>query len=248
MSRAVRVPGRIESEATAWVLSVPGTPQGIVTPPDFVGVEKVTAFELGHRWSREDFSFDLVGFYNKYKNLRAYRSSLEDLFVGDFFGIQTILAQGQSRWVIDSEMYGSEAALTWQPLDTLRLRGSYSLLGYHFDSNANDSIFDGVAFEPGAKHIANLGAIWNLVYNLDFDTYLRFVDTVRSYSGAERGEIAAARLRLDSRFEWHCTPKWSIELIGQNLLGTTQEYTDDDDFSLPARIGPSGTLRLKVRL
>jgi outer membrane receptor protein involved in Fe transport len=145
-------------------------------------------------------------------------------------------------------MYGSEAAMTWQPLDTLRLRGSYSLLRNHFESNADDSVFDGVAFEPGAEHIATLGAIWNVAHNLDFDTYLRFVDTVRGYNGSEGTKVAAARLRLDLRLEWRVTPSWSVELIGQNLFETSQEYTDDDNFSLPARIGPSGTLKLNLNL
>ncbi len=145
-------------------------------------------------------------------------------------------------------MYGSEAAMTWQPLDTLRLRGSYSFLQYHFDSNAENANFDVVTFIPGAEHIASLGAIWNVAHDLDFDTYLRFVDTVQSYAGTEGTETAAARLRLDLRLEWRVTPSWSIELIGQNLFETSQEYTDDDNFSLPARIGPSGTLKLNLNL
>ncbi|MDB6148441.1 MAG: ligand-gated TonB-dependent outer rane channel [Spartobacteria bacterium] len=196
ISRAVRTPTRIDQNLVAPNPAF-ATPF-LLANPDFES-ETLVAYELGYRIKpATNLSFDLVGYYNDYNNLR----SVEPL-PGGKLTIENKL-EGQS--------YGAALAAKWQILNWWRLDGSVSLL--HVDIDRAPGGHDvnngaGEANDPGATFIIHSGM--DLPWNLQLDSYLRYVDDLPN-------PHTPSYLTADVRLAWSPRKNLEIAIVGRNLF------------------------------
>jgi iron complex outermembrane receptor protein len=61
------------------------------------------------------------------------------------------------------------------------------------------------------EHQLSLRSSWDLLPNLDFDLWLRYVDNLPSL-GIE------SYVTLDTRIAWRPNKNWELSIVGQNLL------------------------------
>lgn len=192
ISRAVRVPSRLEDDA---VISIPGGPT--FRGDRNMDSESIVAYELGYRARvTEPVIFDLVGFYNTYDDL----ITTEGLTVGNKSG-------GSS--------YGASVVLSWQPLTNWRLESTYSYfrMDLELDRDSLDNPAIRVEGIEGAdsrnncrvQSLIDIGDRWEL------DTIIRYVDSLPTQS-------VESYLVADLRLGYKLNSAIDLSLVGQNLL------------------------------
>ncbi len=189
VSKATRVPSRLESDLTFF---------GTVRPGDTFNAEHVRAYELGQRMVLSPrLGYDLAVFYNRYTDLRSSEQG----------GLQVAnLMQGHS--------YGAELALRWEPVERWRLDAAYTFLkmGLGLDaSSTSDPGATGFIEGLAAKHQASLHSVFDLTKAVDFDATLRYVGALSSLDFPDYTE-------LDLAVAWHPRADLELSVVGQNLL------------------------------
>jgi iron complex outermembrane recepter protein len=213
VSRAVRVPTRLERDVAISVTDPAGNPVvQLLGNPDF-DVERLVAHELGYRWlPRANLSFDIALFYNDYDGL----ASLE-------FGAP--FADGAGRTIIpiinrnltSGRSKGAELLAEWQPTSYWRLSTSYSHVDLELASRGQDINrgvwFDGATprSQVGLRSLLTLAAF-------EFDAQLRRHTRIRRLPVDTSGAGIDAYSALDLRVGWQAAPEWRLSLVGQNLL------------------------------
>lgn len=200
ISRAVRIPSRMEHDGRIVVGEVP--PPGSMMPLTVFGnpglnAEETLVYELGlRRQPTEAFSWNLSLFYNVDQqgvNARPIAAGLQ------FFNGQT------------AQTYGAELAATWEVNEDWRLLTWYSFLRSDVDANPA-AVFPAVSISRGnPRNQAYLMSSWDLTDNLEFDLIGRYVDNVSSLQ-------VPRYLEMDVRLAWRPRPQWELSLVGQNLL------------------------------
>ena len=197
-SRAVRIPSRLADQG---VLLQP--PSGAVPSIRILGnqqlnSESLTAFELGYRVTPfPRLSLDIATFYNIYDNLRGSRST----------GLLTFQFVNN----LEARNYGLELAANLQAADWWRLKGAYT----HHEMNVSRET--GVTQLPvtldgsSPRHQASLRSLMSLPGNVEFDSWLRYVDDLPSFA-------IPAYFQLDLRLGWRPWDGLEIAVVGQNLL------------------------------
>lgn len=196
VSRAVRTPSRAEHDVRLNALvvpagtAVPGLPPfppggptsiiAIVGSPDFVS-EDLLAYEVGYRFLPVDrLSLDLATFYNSYDNLVSTRFGAPFPEFRDgtpYLVLPLLFANG-----ISGETYGAEFSLKTQVSDCLRLYGGYSYLQMQIHPSGvlgdigGDSSVEGAS----AHHQVSVRSLLDLPFHLQFDTGVRYVDSLSS--------------------------------------------------------------------
>ncbi|MEO5754622.1 MAG: TonB-dependent receptor [Chthoniobacterales bacterium] len=197
VSRAVRTPTRIDQDVV-----VPNPSTGI--PAVLSGTsgfdsEVLVAYELGYRVKPIDrLSFDLALFYNDYDSLRSQETQPDGSILLKNLG--------------EATSYGGSLAAKWRVADWWELDGSVSLLqlDFHGDGSSNDHTGGiGEANDPNASFIVH-SAI-DLPRNVQFDSYLRFVDELPNPS-------TPSYLELDLRLSWSPLQNLELAIVGRNLL------------------------------
>jgi len=200
VSRPVRVPSRLEEDGllilsyadTGLLFGQPAT--GVIIPLGIAGdddldVEKLTAWELGHRAQRGRFSIDTALFYNDYDRLIGVPPTIigefTDAASGKTWGIE-VAAQFQA-----SERWRIEAAASW-----LETRIDGPVLPFEEDSTPSNlaqlhsywDISDAFQLDAALYHTSDIPA-------LDIDAYTRF----------------------DIGVGWRISDRWRMDVRGQNL-------------------------------
>lgn len=253
LSKAVRVPSIIESDATLLGASFPGAlPVAVVLrPPDETRKEELVAYEVGIRDQITDWlSLDIAMFYNDYDNLVILRQSTPAL-LDQFAGGPALVGFGEPYWEIEAETYGVEVSLDLEVSSAWRLKGFYS----HLTTELDDDImvpFEGIRgylYQIGPQHSASLRSLWSVNSNVDFDSNLRFVDKSTSpvrFDGSTTDTPSI--LQLDARLGWKFTKDYEISLIGQNLLHNRVEYNDINSFAYSAKTQKAFLVRVEGKL
>lgn len=193
VSRAVRVPSRLERDLTA---------PGIVNPsPDFQS-EKLTAYEAGWRARlARDVSVSVNVFYNRYSDLRTTKPGAITLLPVTF----------GNGW--EGHTYGTEAWGTYSPLPWWRLMAGIELLRKDFHLKPGEGDIAGVQTVLGhdPRHQAFLRSYFDLSHDLELSVAMRHIGAlsdigVRSY------------VEADARLAWHPAPNLELTLAGQNLV------------------------------
>jgi len=215
VSRAVRVPTRLERD-TAIDLSDPaGNPVvRLVGNPD-MNAERLTAYELGYRWlPAAHVSLDVATYYNRYTDLASLE--LGTPFVDASSGQTVVPIVNQN--LNDGRAFGVELQTEWAPLDTLRFTASYAYCDLKIDPTGQD--LNGGELLEGAtpKHQFGLRSSMDLALNLSLDLHLRHVTEVKSLPGFPTGEGLDEYSELDLRLAWRSVKNWELSLVGQNLL------------------------------
>jgi iron complex outermembrane receptor protein len=215
VSRAVRVPTRLERDVAIDASDPAGNPVvRLLGNPDF-GSERLNAFEAGYRWQpREDLAFDLAAYYNDYDRLASLE--LGTPFIDATTGQTVIpvlnenLTAGRAR--------GVELLAEWTPVDAWRLSASYSHVDLELASaglDANRGVWlDGSTprSQFGLRSLLTLGR------RFDFDAQFRHHTRIRRIPLEVSGAGIAGYSELDLRLGWLATPQWTFSLVGQNLL------------------------------
>jgi iron complex outermembrane recepter protein len=196
ISRAVRTPTRIDQD-----FFVPNPATGaptILTSSDKFDSEVLVAYELGYRIKPADqLSFDLAAYYNDYDNLRSIEPQPDGSFA-----IENLLR---------AHSYGGTLSARWQATDWWQWDGSVSLLQLTIDRAGSRDPTGGAgeANDPDVSFI--LHSRLDLARNVEFDSYLRFVDDLPS-------PATPSYLELDLRLGWSLRPGLEVAIVGRNLL------------------------------
>ena len=225
VSRALRVPGRVDQDLTLIGNLVP-------SPPVFVTVlgnpnfkpEVMIGWEAGFRQLfTSKLYMDLSVFHNQYDDLESYG---EPIFTISFptqpdpyTSLNATFANGV-KGVTD----GLELAPDWKPFSWLDLRGTYSHLHMALHSKAGFNQAAYVASYEGSSpnHIATAQALLTLPYGIEIDPDYR-------YMSALPAQDAPAYQTADAHVAWETKKHFRLTVDGRNLLQPShREFLGDN--------------------
>ncbi|HMH27444.1 MAG TPA: TonB-dependent receptor [Steroidobacteraceae bacterium] len=217
VSRAVRTPSRIDQDFSE------------AAPPHFVILEggsdfkseSVVAYELGYRVQLDrQLSASVSSFFNHYDDIRS--TTITPTTLLPFF-----FANG-----LEGDTYGLEFTSNYQVTDTWSLHAGYTLLKEHLHVKPGQvDINDALNETADPQHQFSLRSSLNLPRHMEFDTAVRWVDTLHNNNGAVVGTVPSY-FEMDSHLAWHASDRLEFALVGQNLLHNRHaEY----GFPSPAR-------------
>ena len=227
VSRAVRVPTRLERDVAINFTDPNANPVGrLLGNPDFTS-EKLLAYELGYRWQVSPrLAVDLASFLNRYSGL----ASLEfgTVFVDPRDGKTVVPVVNEN--LSDGRAVGVEALITFSPIESWRLTGSYSNLSLQIQTHGQD-INRGRFAEGSTPHNQfGLRSAIDLA-GFQLDAFLRHIGAIRHDPLIVTGEGIPAYTELDLRIAraWN---RIELALTGKNLL-----HAHHPEFGAPAQRG-----------
>ncbi|HET7809382.1 MAG TPA: TonB-dependent receptor [Steroidobacteraceae bacterium] len=215
ISRAVRVPTRIERDVAIDVIDPSSNPiVRLLGNPDFES-EELIAYEAGYRWQPTDrLSLDLALFYNDYGKLASLE--IGEPFIDPDDGRTVIPVLNQN--LTDGRTYGAELLAEWQPFDEWQLTASYSHIDMQLTPRGED-LNSGELLEGSTPHnLAGLRSFVTLRERIELDAQLRYQSRIRSMPLEVGGPGIDAYTELDLRVGWRASEHWTLSLVGQNLL------------------------------
>ena len=236
VSRAVRIPSRLDTDLSFVAQVLPTDPRIIVRfqgNEDF-RAEELVSWEAGYRAQlRPSLSVDASVYYAWYDRLRSTRTLAPLPEGGDVVQPVSIGNDGLG------EAYGGTIAVHWYPSRRLKLQASYTLLEMHVrlqdDAPAGSAANVNTGFNP--EHQATLRSSLALPHELELDLAFRYV-----------GELPSPRvpdyLEADARLGWSVRPGLTLAVVGRDLLSDRHpEFS-----SLPQReIERRGEIQLEWR-
>jgi len=213
VSRALRVPSRIESDLSLTALVDPSTPTYVrVTGTKDFQPERLTAFELGYRVQATDRLFvDLALFHNDYARLLSIEPGTPFTETTPPPSHDVIPHFFLNR--MKADVRGAEIASEWRPAASVRLTGSYSFLDMNLQpyNNSLDTTTEAGTEGSSPRHLASLRSGFDLPWQLGVDATLRYVGRLKSQNVDAYTEMDLVVSRdLPLGFE--------VSLVGQNLL------------------------------
>ncbi len=215
VSRAVRVPNRLERDIFIDASDPAGNPVLRLLGDDDFESEELLAYELGHRWrALPNLHVDVTVFENHYYGL----ASLE---VGAPF---TDPADGRtiipisSRNLTTGRTCGVETLVSFSPVERWRLSASYSYLELNLESSGQDvnrgEFYDGAS----PRHQFALGSYLSLPRGFELDAHFRHVGELERLPEIPTGEGIPSYSELDVRLSWRASETMRVSLVGRNLL------------------------------
>jgi iron complex outermembrane receptor protein len=216
ISRAVRVPTRLERDIAIEAAPPGSNPTALLLGNPAFESEELIAYEAGYRWqAAANLSLDLALFYNDYESLASLEFGapyLEPSGRVVFPVLNQNLTAGHTR--------GAELLVDWSPVEYWRLTGSYT----HIDMSLvprGDDLNRGEWLEGSTpRSLAGLRSLLTLADRFELDAQLRYQSRIRSIPVAvvrENGMVDDFA-ELDLRLGWRVSEAWDLSLVGQNLL------------------------------
>lgn len=251
VSRAARVPSRIDEDATATLSVVPpGTPANpgplpvLLTARRLLGdlrqAESVEALELGGRSQvLSTLSLDLTAFANRYRHMALDGSPAAPSLVP---APQPYLVSALSQPLGSVHTSGLEAALDWRVAPAWRQQASWSFVRLNAGSRAATA----QALGPPA-HVLMLRSALDLPGRTTLDALLRHVGPRdRPVDPASR---VPSRWDLDLNLVWQAAPAVALSVGGHNLLHASRvEFIPDYGLSEPTRIRRTLGVGVQIKL
>lgn len=227
VSRAVRVPTRLERDIDIAFTDPNADPVGrLLGNSDFTS-EKLLAYELGYRWQISSrLAIDLASFLNRYRGLASLE--LETSFIDPRDGKTVIPVVNEN--LTDGRATGVEALITYSPLESWRLTGSYSYLDLEMEPHGQD--INRGRFAAGSTPRNQFGLRSAVdVAGFQIDAFLRHVGAIRQDPQIVSGEGLPAYTEFDLRLArvWN---RIELALTGKNLL-----HGHHLEFGAPAQRG-----------
>jgi iron complex outermembrane receptor protein len=191
VSRAERTPARSDRQLVFGPLSLGN---------DDLDAEVLWAFEAGYRnFMREDLTVDLSMFYNDYD---------------DLITTQTVGPRFEND--LDSESWGGEVEINWQPRDWVRFIFGYSLLLINEDYAVGALPVFGSNKKSNPRNSVVGRVQFNLPWNFELDTFVSWIDDIHAQSDAN-GHSIDDYWRVDLRLGWKPFDWLRLDAVGQNL-------------------------------
>jgi iron complex outermembrane receptor protein len=219
VSRAVRVPTRLERDVAIDLSNPAGNPVARLMGNEDFDAERLIAYEAGHRWQpRDDLSIDTALFVNDYDRL----ASLE-------IGTPFLDAAGRTiipilnRNLSQARSSGVEMLVEWRPTVDWRVSASYSHVDLDVETlgqDLNRGIFYDGATPRGQFSLRSLLSMGDF----ELDAQLRRHSRIRRLPIDPSGQGIDAYSALDLRLGWVASPEWRLSLVGQNLLDEHVEF------------------------
>jgi iron complex outermembrane receptor protein len=215
VSRAVRVPTRIEQNEDIDVTDPAGNPLIVLLGNPRFHAEQVLAFELGYRWRpRADLSLDLAAFRNRYTGLASLE--LGTPFLDAATG-QTIIPLVDQN-LVDGHSTGLEALAQYSPLDWWRLTLDYSYIDMRLTPLGQDLNRERFYAGSTPRNQAGLQSYFDLPDGLELYAGLRVLSAVRTLPQVVDGTGNAGYQELDVNAIWHATAHLTVSVRGRSLL------------------------------
>ncbi|WP_158045353.1 TonB-dependent receptor plug domain-containing protein [Skermanella pratensis] len=234
VSRAVRTPSRAEDDIRIVQTTRPG-PGGLPVTVEATGQrgfdsEDLLAFEAGYRTNPvANLSLDVAAFYNIYDNLLSLEPQPIAFSASPAPRFALPLLAGNR---LSARTWGAEVAAEWQPIESWRFRGAYTLLKMDAESDAGsgDTVSAAAANGSSPQHQLDLQSSTDLTDDIELDVILRHV-----------GDLPALGIdgytTLDARIGWRVAEGVELSLVGQNLVGGARlEYRPEFLSTDPTRV------------
>lgn len=244
VSRAVRIPNRIEEDLRLNLSSFqdPNTGQTTLielTGNNSVDPEELIAFELGYRFKpSERVYLEFTGYLNYYDDLITFEPGQPFLRTTPVPHIVVPLFYDNKS---DGKVYGFEVNTIINPIDIWTIKASYSFIHIDLeaDSDSNDptaTIAEGRSPENQIKIQSEL----DLPYNFEFDTNFFYTDDLDLFNISDF-------FRVDARLGWKPTENIELSVVGQNLFDSEHQEFGQSFFIIPSRVQRSfyGSLSLR---
>jgi iron complex outermembrane recepter protein len=223
---------RINDDITLPVASFREPTTGLPAIAQVVGnrngqSENLTAYEIGLRAEPKDsLFFDITGFYFNNRKVISRETGEAELRFNEMMmpSHLVIPLRYDNIPVVDS--YGTELSANWKFNDMFRLAGSYSFITSSVSPNGSN---DSVAFDFNDNNPSHMLAVrlhLDPMENIQCDAILRYVDTLRKTNVSSYTE-------LDLRANWKLTPKFSLSVIGRDLLNNGHQEFQAWTFNQP---------------
>jgi iron complex outermembrane receptor protein len=215
VSRAVRVPTRLERDVSIFVSDPAFDPVARLQGNPSFEAERLVAFEAGHRWQPvPGLSTDLAAFYNRYRGL----ASLE---IGDpFFEPESgrTIIPVRSENLTSGRASGFEALVTYSPIPTARFTGSYAHLDLRLDPEGADLNRGRLLEGATPRHQMGLRSSMDLPARFQVDALFRHVSEIRQLPLRNPAEGVPGYSELNLRIAWLGWRQAEISLVAHDLL------------------------------
>jgi iron complex outermembrane recepter protein len=246
VSRALRTPSRSDTAIRVNYAALPG-PNNLPLLVSLFGHadaqdESLIAYEAGYRnqlTSRTSLDFTVFySDYNKLVSVEPGASFLEadpaplHLVVPSYFGN-----------LVFGETHGAELSANWRLASRWTLSPGYAFLAMHLHRDAASQDTTTIAETQGSvpTHQAQLRSHVDLPWRLQWDTSAYFVGRLSAQS-------VPSYTRLDTNLTWQPFERFSIKLVGQNLLRDRhEEFNGADQTTLSSLIKRSAYIQLTER-
>lgn len=215
VSRAARVPTRLERDVAVDALDPSSNPRAILLGNDDLDSEEVIGYEAGLRWQPSETLFgDFAVFYNNYDGLMSLE--LEEPYLDPNDG--RVIIPIRNRNLTDGHSHGFEALVTYAPVSTWRLTATYAFLDLTLDPRGQD-VNRGEFYEGATpRHQVGLRSQIDFSRNVMLDLEYRYNSQIDRMPEDPSGAGIDAYSELDLRFAWRASPNVELALVGQNLL------------------------------
>ena len=215
ISRAVRVPTRLERDVAIDITPPGSNPIGRLLGNTAFESEKLVAYEVGHRWRMPHSVFvDVAAFHNRYSGLSSLE--IESPFVNTADG--RIVVPIRNENLSDGRTTGAEVLGTVSPRQTWRLTATYAYVDVDITTHGMDAnrgkFYDGAT----PRHQVGLRSFLDLPRSFQFDAQLRSLSAVRRLPPVPSGQGIPGYSEMDMRLAWHGWRRIELSLVGQNLL------------------------------
>ncbi len=225
VSRAARVPNRLERDIFIDVTDPAADPVARLLGSDDFDSEELIAYELGYRWrASEVLHIDVALFENRYEGLASLEFGTP--FVDPSDGRTVIPISSQN--LTDGRTRGIETLVTYTPLESWRLSASYSYLEIDLHPSGQD-LNRGEFYEGASpRHQFGLSSYLTLPRGFEFDAHFRYISAIESIPDIPSGEGIPGYSELNLRLAWQATDHLTVAVVGQNLL-----HDDHIEFGAP---------------
>ena len=215
VSRAVRVPTRLERDIGVDVSDPSDNPILRLQGSKKFKAEELKAYEIGYRWrARENVFLDIAAFHNQYDGLSSLEVGAPYIDPRDGRTVIPIVNENATT----GSTQGVETLVTFTPFANWRLSANYSYLDMHLDPSGSD-LNRGV-FLAGAtpRHQVGLRSSLDLAAGVQLDLQYRYQSALRHIPDIVDGSGIAGYSELDFRLAKRIMSALEISLVGQNIL------------------------------
>ena len=222
VSRALRAPSRNDTNLIVNIGGFPG-PNGIPILNRFFGNpqfedERLIAYEAGYRTAiSSKLSIDIAAYYDDYDNLQTTEPSIS------FFEptplpahlVQSVMYQN----LMHGETHGFEIVANWKVTDRWSLHPGYEFATEHLHTDPSSADTQTGPFLEGNSpdNSIQLRSHFDFSRHLAWDVSAYYVEPL-----TDQGPLTNVRIpsntRLDSLLTWKLGERFSLGLVGQNLL------------------------------